>query len=61
MQKISPSLIQTWLFLINSNDPMLSYAKGDALRAVKKQFGSVDLARIYLEQHKDNQIEVVII
>jgi len=61
MQSISPSLIQTWLFLINSNDPNLSYAKSDALRAVKKQFGSVDLARIYLEQHKDNQIEVVII
>jgi len=58
---IPPALIQTWLFLIQSDDPKLAYAKFDAHRAIKKQFGSIDLAYLYLEQHDDQQIEVMVV
>jgi len=61
MHSISPVLIQTWLFLIQSKDPKLAYAKLDAHRLIKQYFGSVDLAYLYLEQHDDHQIEVMVV
>ncbi|AOW78653.1 hypothetical protein A3Q34_18505 [Colwellia sp. PAMC 20917] len=60
--KIMPTaLVKTWLFLLKSTDPKLARQKFIAYQKIKKSFGSADLAQLYLEQDKDNDIEVVII
>lgn len=61
MNHPSQSVIQTWIFLAKSTDPKLKQAKFLADKQLKKSFGSIELAQIYLEQIKDEQIEVVLI
>lgn len=61
MAKAPISLIRTWLFLSQATDPKLSRAKADASERLIRQFGSLEMAQIYLEQSKDEKIEVVLV
>jgi len=61
MDSFSPTMISTWLFLAQSTDHKLAQAKILAYQKIKRNFGSVELAKLYLEQKKDQQIEVVFI
>lgn len=61
MAKAPISLIRTWVFLSEATDPKLSRAKADAQARLIRQFGSVEMAKIYLEQSRDKKIEVVLV
>lgn len=61
MAKPPISLIRTWVFLSQATDPKLTRAKADAIARLVRQFGSVEMAKIYLEQAKDEKIEVVLV
>jgi len=61
MKRIPAALVKTWLFLIKSKDPQLSKQKFYAFQKVRKLFGNVYVAELYIEQDKDHDIEVVII
>lgn len=61
MKQIPAALVRTWLFLIKSKDPQLAKQKFRAYQKVRKLFGNLVVAELYLEQDKDNDIEVVII
>ena len=50
-----PVLVKTWLMLINSRSSDSDEARAHAKRMIDVNFGSVDLAIIYLDQlHSDN-------
>jgi len=53
-----PILVETWLFLIKNNSIELQHVKPPLHRAIKYFFGSNELARFYIEQCKDEEIEV---
>jgi len=61
MKGISNSLVKTWLFMIQSDDPKLAIQKFYAHRKIKQLFGSINMAEIYIEQVEDKEIEVIII
>ena len=53
-----PILVETWLHLATNNNPNLVHAKLPHRKAIKKFFGSIELAQLYVEQHKEKDIEV---
>lgn len=61
MNKISPSLVQTWLTLSRSNDPVLNVAKNNAIRRISRIFGNRAFAEVYIEQAQDNEIEIFVL
>ncbi len=61
MESIHPSLVKTWVFLAQSNDHKLASAKFLAHKKIKSNYGSIALAKIYIEQQQDKEIEVVVI
>ncbi|MDT0604820.1 hypothetical protein [Thalassotalea castellviae] len=61
MKSLPLSVVETWLFLAQTQDNQLAQAKFRAYQQIRKQFGSMELARLYIEQQKDQQIEVVVI
>jgi len=61
MQGIPGSLVKTWLFMIQSDDPKLATQKFYAYQKIKQLFGSINMAEIYLEQYEDDEIEVMVI
>ncbi|GAA5137478.1 hypothetical protein [Thalassotalea piscium] len=61
MKNIPTSLINTWLFLIKSEDPKLTKSKALAAKHIKQNFGNSELAHLYIEQLKDKTIEIILI
>ena len=61
MNSLPLSMVETWVFLAHSSDHKLAHAKFRAYQQIKLHFGSVELAKLYIEQQKDKQIEVVVI
>jgi len=53
-----PTLVDTWLHIINSKEKNIAHQKFDLHRKVKEHFGSIELAQLYVEQIKDEEIEV---
>ncbi len=53
-----PILVETWINLINNRSPDLAHVKLPLRRAIKEFFGSMELAQLYVEQYKENDIEV---
>jgi hypothetical protein len=49
-----PVLVKTWLMLINSRSSDSDEARAHAKRMIDVNFGSVDLAIIYLEQSQSD-------
>ncbi|GHF01339.1 hypothetical protein [Thalassotalea profundi] len=61
MQKLPSSLINTWLFLAQCDEPQLAKSKLIAFGRIKHYFGNNELAKLYIEQSNDKTIEVFII
>lgn len=61
MNSFPTHMIETWIFLAQSTDRKLANAKFSANKKIKKHFGSIELAKLYIEQQKDKQIEVVFV
>ncbi|MEW6990941.1 hypothetical protein AADZ91_09665 [Colwelliaceae bacterium 6441] len=61
MSSLSVTMIETWIFLAQSSDQKLAHAKFLAYQKIKQHFGSVELAKLFVEQQKDKLIEVVVI
>lgn len=51
------ALVETWLSLIKDQSPELEHVKLPLRRALKAYFGSNELAKLYVEQFKVDQIE----
>lgn len=59
MNGFPPSiLVETWLHLATTKNPDLAHVKLPLRRAIKEFFGSMELAQLYVEQHRENDIEV---
>ncbi len=61
MNQYSPAVVKTWVFLAQSTENNLSHAKFVAFQKIKANFGTIEMAKIYIEQQQDNDIEVVVI
>lgn len=61
MKSLPLTMVETWVFLAQSSDHKLAHAKFRAYQKIKTHFGSAELAKLYIEQQKDQQIEVVVI
>jgi hypothetical protein len=61
MKRIPAALVRTWLFLIKSQDPKLTKQKFCAYQKIKKLFGNIQIAELYIEQDNDHEIEVLVI
>lgn len=53
-----PTLVETWIYLACNHNPKLVHVKWPAYRAIKKYFGSIALAYLYVEGSRDKDIEV---
>ena len=60
-RQVPISLLKTWLFMAKSQDPRLAKSKLLAFAQIKRHFGSLSLAQLYLEQFDDKSVEVIII
>jgi len=61
MKKIPLSIVKTWLFLAQAKEAKLAHAKLNAQQKIKLNYGTIELAQIYIEQQQDQDIEVVVI
>lgn len=61
MTKLSPSLVKTWLFYLDSTDLKLEKSKLIALKNIELHFGNTEMAKLYVEQNTDKDIEVVLL
>lgn len=51
-------LVETWLYLATTRNSELEHVKLPIRRAIKDLFGSMELARLYVEQVKKDDIDV---
>ncbi len=51
-------LVETWLFLAKNHSSELEHIKLPLRRVIKQYFGSNELAQLYVELYKDEQIDV---
>lgn len=58
MKKISEALVKTWLFLLKTDDPELKKSKYYANKRILRTFGSVEVAEIYLEQIREQEVDI---
>ena len=66
MQKKIPSfttpppvvLVQTWIAIINQHGEDFAYARKRAQDILDLLFGSVNAAKKYVEQHKNNEKQI---
>tara|TARA_R110002012_G_scaffold322063_1_gene554415 strand:+ start:3165 stop:3356 length:192 start_codon:yes stop_codon:yes gene_type:complete len=49
-------LVQTWLSILSDNNPKLDQGKHRVDQAIINIFGSVEIAEIYIEQNRKDQI-----
>jgi len=53
-----PILAETWIYLAINRNPDLVHVKLHYRRLIKKYFGSMDLAQLYVGEYMDKDIEV---
>jgi len=53
-----PILVETWIFVATSSDKSLSKVKLPIWRNINEIFGSIELARIYVVQSKEEDVEI---
>lgn len=59
MKQLPPHmLVKTWLYIIYSNEEDMDSQKFKLRKAIKEFFGSMDLAKLYVEQIPDDDIEI---
>jgi len=61
MSDLSAALVKTWLFYLETTDEKLEKSKEIAIRNIEKHFGSVDMAKLYVEQQSQDDIEVMLL
>ena len=53
-----PILVETWIYLAINRNIDLAHLKLHYRRLIKKHFGSMELAQLYLDGRTDKDIEV---
>ena len=53
-----PVLVDTWLHIINSKENNIAHQEFELRRKIKEYFGSIELAQLYVEPFKDEEIKV---
>lgn len=53
-----PVLVETWLHIIKSKAKNVARQQLESSRKINKYFGSIELAQLYVEQVKDDEIDV---
>lgn len=61
MPELSAALVKTWLFYLEATDEKLAKSKEIATKNIEKHFGSVDMAKLYVEQQSHDDIEVLLL
>lgn len=51
-------LVETWLHVMNCRNKNISRQKQAIYQKVKAYFGTIELAQLYVEQSKDEEIEI---
>lgn len=51
-------LVDTWLYLVKNQKPELDHTQFPLRKAIKYYFGTIELAELYVEQLKGEDIEV---
>ncbi|MFT7007934.1 MAG: hypothetical protein ACJAXJ_002473 [Colwellia sp.] len=54
-------LVDTWLYLIKNQKSELDYIQFPLRKVIKYYFGTMELAQLYVEQLKDDEIDVYFI
>ncbi len=52
------ALVETWLFLATNQSPELEHVKLPLRRVIKHYFGSNELAQLYVDLYKSEEIDV---
>jgi hypothetical protein len=52
-----PILVETWLHIVKSKDRSITRQQVVSKIKINQYFGSIELAKLYIEQHKDEEIE----
>jgi hypothetical protein len=59
MKQLPPQmLVKTWIYIIDSNEAEMDSQKFKLRNEIKEAFGSMELARLYVEEIADDDIEV---
>lgn len=53
-----PVLVETWLNIATNNNPEFKLVQLLHHRKIKNTFGSMELAQLYIEKCKDEEIEI---
>jgi hypothetical protein len=53
-----PVIVETWLHLIYCKEENIDQKKFELRRVIKGYFGSTELAQLYVEQSKDEELDV---
>jgi len=61
MDKISPALVKTWLFMAKSKEAKFQKSKEHAQNNITKNFGNIIVAELYIEKRRDDEIEVIVV
>lgn len=59
MKQLPPHmLVKTWIYIIDANEAEMDSQKFKLRNEIKEAFGSMELARLYVEEIADDDIEV---
>ena len=59
MKEFPPAvLVETWLHIMNSKGKNIFRQQNAIIKKIKEHFGSIELAQLYVEQSKDEEIEI---
>jgi len=53
-----PVLVDTWIFVVTTRNFNLEHVQLPIRRVLKHYFGTIDLARLYVEQSREEDIEI---
>jgi len=51
-------LVETWLYLVKNKKPEFDHIQFPLRQVIKYHFGTMELAQLYVEQLKDDEIDV---
>jgi hypothetical protein len=54
-------LVDTWLYLIKNQMPERDHIQFPLRKAIKDHFGTIELAQLYVEQLKDDDLDLYFI
>lgn len=51
-------LVETWLHVLTSKNQRAFLQKKVIIKKIQEHFGSIELAQLYVEQSKDEEVEI---